>query len=396
MEYYIQHHGIKGQKWGVRRFQNKDGSLTVAGRKRYDDDTSNPKKELKIPKTKSMHRINLEDKYQKQGMTKEQAEQAAAKRIRAEKVVAVSAAVAVTAAIAYKKHLDNGKDFVISKDKTLNRVIRLDVGADPYKGAREYVSFNKVDNMKYRGMMGKFEGSTAKAINESLDKRVAEGKPLYQKYQQMYNMTITPKQDVKVASINRAKNTFLELYKNDSDFKNSYDSYMRNIAKESSAHGSFKKFAKAIEKGEVSDSFLKSVGYKAFNVNIAETTESSLKLQNKFYDALKKQGMNAVMDMYDKTGPMKSKAPIITFDGDFDYSKKVLSDSEINKNFALTLPVIIAQNVAKPAAMAFTAMYANNQIKTNKQSNEVIRNYKQEHPNTQLTDKEILEMLNKK
>lgn len=28
------HHGIKGQKWGIRRFQNKDGSLTPAGKKR--------------------------------------------------------------------------------------------------------------------------------------------------------------------------------------------------------------------------------------------------------------------------------------------------------------------------------------------------------------------------
>lgn len=30
----LYHHGIKGQKWGIRRFQNKDGSLTAAGRKR--------------------------------------------------------------------------------------------------------------------------------------------------------------------------------------------------------------------------------------------------------------------------------------------------------------------------------------------------------------------------
>jgi hypothetical protein len=31
----LYHHGIKGQKWGVRRFQNKDGSLTKAGKDRY-------------------------------------------------------------------------------------------------------------------------------------------------------------------------------------------------------------------------------------------------------------------------------------------------------------------------------------------------------------------------
>lgn len=32
---YLIHHGIKGQRWGVRRFQNEDGTLTNAGKKRY-------------------------------------------------------------------------------------------------------------------------------------------------------------------------------------------------------------------------------------------------------------------------------------------------------------------------------------------------------------------------
>lgn len=35
MDNELYHHGVKGQKWGVRRYQNVDGSLTSAGTKRY-------------------------------------------------------------------------------------------------------------------------------------------------------------------------------------------------------------------------------------------------------------------------------------------------------------------------------------------------------------------------
>ena len=42
----LQHHGIKGMKWGRRRFQNADGSLTPAGVKRYRDEAENIERQL--------------------------------------------------------------------------------------------------------------------------------------------------------------------------------------------------------------------------------------------------------------------------------------------------------------------------------------------------------------
>ena len=46
----LYHWGIKGMKWGVRRYQNKDGTLTAAGKKHYAGD-GNAGEDAQEPKT---------------------------------------------------------------------------------------------------------------------------------------------------------------------------------------------------------------------------------------------------------------------------------------------------------------------------------------------------------
>lgn len=60
----LYHHGIKGQKWGIRRYQNQDGTLTEAGKKRYGVDSTQksiPQLELdrRLPKEKIVKLIKV-------------------------------------------------------------------------------------------------------------------------------------------------------------------------------------------------------------------------------------------------------------------------------------------------------------------------------------------------
>lgn len=76
----LEHHGILGMKWGIRRFQNKDGSLTSAGKKRYSGPKSIRKgtrpvsikgqrynKDITIPVGTAAYRIQATNKLNKKG-----------------------------------------------------------------------------------------------------------------------------------------------------------------------------------------------------------------------------------------------------------------------------------------------------------------------------------------
>ena len=76
----LSHHGIIGMKWGVRRYQNKDGSLTSAGKKRQT--LGDKIKEYRVNKTR---KANLE-KARKARAAKKEADAKRAKAIDADKV----------------------------------------------------------------------------------------------------------------------------------------------------------------------------------------------------------------------------------------------------------------------------------------------------------------------
>ena len=65
----LRHHGIKGQKWGVRRYQKADGTLTPLGKLRYGD--ANDYKEMGKQVAKADGLIKTAKKYQKEKEHKE-------------------------------------------------------------------------------------------------------------------------------------------------------------------------------------------------------------------------------------------------------------------------------------------------------------------------------------
>ena len=119
---FLKHYGIKGMKWGVRRYQNEDGSLKSAGKKRYSEpDSKKTSKNLentyKKVLSKNSHAAVVDMDAVRKG-SKEDSDKSSSKGLskNAKRVLIGAGIVAAVAGgvYLYSKYADNGKTIIDS------------------------------------------------------------------------------------------------------------------------------------------------------------------------------------------------------------------------------------------------------------------------------------------
>lgn len=347
----LYHHGIKGQKWGVRRFQQEDGTLTNAGKKRYADDNKNTKKSF-FQKRYDKHY----DKYIKNGISKEESEKLAKGRVTTEKTLAILggvAAVALAGYAVYRIHDWSADSFIepgqeIQTSHHGSHKDRLKPG-NPF-----YAAFEKKDKVSY-----------ASKVFSHFD-------------EQSQVTTFTTKHGINVASRRNGEKIFKKMMETNPEFaKRVNESIIPHMAKRN--------------KLSLYDSFC----YNLVKRGGADETRNQM-----FYEALRKHGYGAVVDSFDSKTSRWTYKPIIIFDKQQKIVKTVeagakymggerasqaMSYSNLRKFLTTPISLITANTAIGTGTVVGISNSLNNRAYVN--------TYRQQHPRSTLTDKEILELL---
>ena len=361
-EPYLSHHGVKGMKWGVRRYQNEDGSLTSKGEKRYSDSNSSETKGLF-----SKHKQNLINKYEQAGYSKSAAQQLANRRVKTEIAVGVAGTIAV-AVVGTAVATSVGHEYL---DKTFDagfKIQNINANKDStFKDSPFFAAINKHDKDTYGNLYPVEKRGMVSLENFKAGKH----DPI-----DIYKNVIQLNTNVKRASNSHARKIFEDKMASDSEFANQ----VRDTIKKTAYGGNFDELEKKHSKKM----------YDKFNQALATPEFQKEGIHKKFYSELQKNGYNAIIDVNDtKYSGMQNmvKSPTIFFGDKWDK----VSSEKVDVDKLQSNQVQNAYKAMAPSAYKSVALYAalNGGISAARKQR-VVSQYYKEHPDSKLTEKEII------
>lgn len=320
---YIEHHGIKGMKWGVRRWQDQNGRYNAAGRARYgfgDGRTYTGVKGSAGSSKASSGSSSSASTSSKPASSIGDRARSLADRVRN---TSLSDAKKYVETYAFGK---NTVDTYLKANVTLSRI----QSNDTFENFAFYATYKKHDVNEYAGLFGKNLMNRANAAAKQAEKAakksgseedLANAKALREKADsmQIYQMKINATKKLKVPSDENAGNVVGDLLKDD-DFRENLSKsidHAKQIMRRPTQQALFTDAQSIMKKRGALTSQEHQTLYKALNLTLTNHESYEIAAQNKFYGALKKKGYSALVDINDKEySSYHAHRPMIIFDTD--------------------------------------------------------------------------------
>lgn len=297
----LQHHGIKGQKWGVRRYQYSDGTLTPDGKKRYSINQN----------TNQMNRAVTLMSMKVNELTNN-----------------------VKTQITGKQYVDT----YLSKGTNFARIQT----SKEFENFAFYATYKKQDMDKYMGLFGKNltdraknaakqAEKLAKSSGSDADMAIANDALIKANNMKIYQLKIDAVGKLRVPSDKNASYITANLLK-EKNFKDNVTASIEDSKKKMKRPTQqllFKQAQNALNRDpDKMTNSEKIAVYKALNLSLTNHEPYEIAAQNRFYSELKKKGYNALLDYNDKEySSYHAKRPMIVFDVD---SVRLQSVTEAN------------------------------------------------------------------
>ena len=296
----LYHYGIKGMRWGVRRYQYADGSLTPAGQKRYNNRGNS--------RTERIYKLT---------------------------------SMSVKEAVNSARTVATGSQYVDTYLKKGTTFARIQTSKD-FENFAFYATYKKSDQDKYLGLFGKnlksrtaTEAKRAEKLAEKTgDKEdLAKAKELRERSDNMkvYQLKLETIKKLKVPSDENAGHITANLLK-EPEFKKNVEVSIQDSKEKMRRPAQqvlFKQAQNALRKDPSKMSSSEKIAvYKALNLSLTNHNPQEIAAQNRFYSELKKKGYNALLDYNDREySSYHAKRPMIVFDTD---SVRLQSVAETN------------------------------------------------------------------